>query len=127
MQMSRLIVAHWSQDQRPLQSAAMWQTGMWRIIGAILFAGIVGCTNANVPLNSLNVPPERERRNRTRSAVFAEVRELGPRTAMPTSQETEISLSPGSHARLPADHDGYFVGLCLSGGGSRSANFSAAC
>jgi predicted acylesterase/phospholipase RssA len=105
----------------------MSQAGMWRIVGAVLLVGIVGCTNANVPLNSLNLPPEKQRRNTTPSAVFADVRELGPRAATPTTQETEISALPGSHASLPADHDGYFVGLCLSGGGSRSANFSAAC
>ena len=59
-----------------------------------------GCTNANVPLNGSDVRLEDRRQNHTRAQTVAH--------------------------RTPAEQDGYFVGLALSGGGSRSANFSAA-
>ena len=122
---------NWSLATGSLQSAAMSQARKWRWLWVgVLLVVAGGCTNANVRLNDLTVPPERQRHNATRSAVFADVQVLGPRGSMPTSRETEItaaSAAPAPHAMLPRDSDGYFVGLCLSGGGSRSANFSAAC
>jgi predicted acylesterase/phospholipase RssA len=72
---------------------------------------LTGCTQRNVPLNAAEVPLEQHRQNHT----------LANRSgAVPN-----VVASPGP----PQDrhNDGCFVGLALSGGGSRSANFSAAC
>jgi predicted acylesterase/phospholipase RssA len=77
-------------------------------LGIILTVALVagGCTHVNVALNKPDVPLASRVHNDTRAAMSA--------------------LPPSKDAR-PADSDGYFVGLALSGGGSRSANFSAAC
>ena len=95
-----------------------------RAVGVVLSCG---CTNANVPLNHGRVPPEQRVENATRAAVFADVRSVLRPAAAPTTSESAITPGPLSVAPPPADRDGYFVGLCLSGGGSRSSNFSAAC
>jgi predicted acylesterase/phospholipase RssA len=63
-----------------------------------------GCAYVNQRLDSVTVPLESRRTNHTRAATG------------------ETSLGA-----VDADTDGYFVGLALSGGGSRSANFAAAC
>jgi predicted acylesterase/phospholipase RssA len=84
---------------------------------------VVGCSHANVRLNPANVPVEARRPNATRAALAAHVNlrvERGQRSIEPTTR------SPRPDTIDPND-DGYFVGLALSGGGSRSANFSAAC
>jgi NTE family protein len=60
-----------------------------------------GCSYENKALNDPHVPLEHRKQNNTRAALFTQ--------------------------RPPEDADGYFVGLSLSGGGSRSAAFSAAC
>ena len=65
----------------------------------LIFAG--GCKLENAPLNEGHVRLEDRKVNNTRSALFLQ--------------------------KPPADADGYFVGLSLSGGGSRAANFGAAC
>jgi predicted acylesterase/phospholipase RssA len=72
---------------------------------SVLIVWIAGCTHVNVRLNPPDVLPE----NRIRNATRAD-------TAPPRVTSTR-----------PADADGYFVGLAISGGGSRSANFAAAC
>jgi predicted acylesterase/phospholipase RssA len=69
----------------------------------VLFVG--GCTSVNSRLNDPTLPIEHRVHNHTRAA---------------TSQ-------PLAATNRPADHDGYFVGIAISGGGSRSANFAAAC
>src|SRR5450432_1443019 len=71
------------------------------IVGALVI--VVGCTHTNVRLNRPEVPLESRIHNDTRAAL--------------SSWETPEA----------PNNDGYFVGLALSGGGSRSANFSAAC
>ena len=75
------------------------------ILGLMLLVG--GCTHVNVPLNQSDVPLTARAHNHTRAAM--------------------TSLPADTPAHLPASDDGYFVGLALSGGGSRSANFSAGC
>lgn len=58
--------------------------------------------------------------------MFTGVRAFPMAAESPTTQST--SVSPSLPARPPvSDHGGFFVGLSLSGGGSRAANFSAAC
>jgi predicted acylesterase/phospholipase RssA len=72
----------------------------WLVVSAVVS---VGCTHLNVRLNRPEVPTEARIHNNTRA-----------------------TLSSWQVPEAPND-DGYFVGLALSGGGSRSANFSAAC
>ena len=61
-----------------------------------------GCTNKNVRLNAGNVALESRARNHTRASTVVE------------------------NGRPRANQSGYFIGVAISGGGSRSANFSAA-
>lgn len=90
---------------------------------------LVGCTNANVPLNGAHVRLEDRRQNHTRAAAFADVQLPAAFPASPTSRQSTIipTTAPAQRRLVPFDSDGYFVGLALSGGGSRSANFAAAC
>src|SRR5689334_3171739 len=87
----------------------------------LFLVALPGCTNVNVPLNGPDVPLESRARNHTRATTGGEVPPPQTRPSAPNvSADTSAS-------RFIADNDGYFVGLALSGGGSRSANFSAAC
>jgi len=90
-----------------------------RLLGCILLLTFVGCTSVNIPLNAPNIPLESRANNHTRAGVGAPVPVPAITGAAPSAQ------SPV--AEVPSDRDGWFVGLALSGGGSRSANFSAAC
>ncbi len=87
---------------------------------------IAGCTYINQPLNAPSVPPEQRIRNHTRAETFASVVPESFAATNPTSaaQELRPTTSPSD---IVHDNDGYFVGLAISGGGSRSANFAAAC
>jgi predicted acylesterase/phospholipase RssA len=67
----------------------------------LVFFVVTSCSRENVPLNKPEVSLADRKQNHTRAALFT--------------------------AKPPTDADGYFVGLSLSGGGSRSAAFSAAC
>ena len=66
---------------------------------------LAGCTNKNVRLNAPTVALEQRLHNHTRAST----------------------VLPPSAAAHGANRTGYFVGIAISGGGSRSANFSAAC
>jgi NTE family protein len=79
----------------------------WSALGLLLIC-ITGCTNANRPLNDPHVRLEARQSNHTRAAMIAAGRS-----------------APGHPSAT--SHDGFFVGLSISGGGSRSANFAAAC
>lgn len=83
---------------------------------------VVGCTHKNVRLNPPEVPLEARRVNHTRAATGAPVT---PPQAHPSAPNVKSDQSDDSPRE--AEGDGCFVGLALSGGGSRSANFSAAC
>ena len=73
--------------------------------GITLLLGVLsGCTDVNVALNPINMPIPERRSNETRSAL--------------------AHLASGE--KMGRAEDGWFVGLAISGGGSRSANFSAA-
>jgi predicted acylesterase/phospholipase RssA len=85
---------------------------------ALLLAPFAGCTHVNVPLNPPNVPLESRARNGTRSATFADYAPL----AAPSD---DLIRRPATRPAV-ADGDGLFVGIAISGGGSRSANFAAA-
>jgi hypothetical protein len=71
---------------------------------ALLF--LSSCTHVNKPLNVESTPLERRITNNTLASFAA---------AQPTTRPTAL-----------ARDDGYFVGIAISGGGLRSANFSAA-
>ena len=73
----------------------------------ILLTLLYGCTYVNQPLNPPETPAEARRDNNTRAALV----HVGP---------------PSDATTRPAHDDGWFVGIAISGGGSRSANFSAA-
>ncbi|MDB5322985.1 MAG: uncharacterized protein JWN40_4616, partial [Phycisphaerales bacterium] len=66
-----------------------------------------GCTYVNVPLNPSDAPVDARAVNHTRAALL---------------RSSDASEAPTA----PFEGDGWFVGLAISGGGSRSANFSAA-
>ncbi len=89
------------------------------------------CSYVNFQLNPNNVALEQRQKNQTRAETFSEMQgldmpELGPD---PTTQpEIFPTTSPALAQQAAfADKDGYFVGLAISGGGLRSANFAAAC
>ena len=91
-------------------------------------AAVAGCSYADQPLNGPAVPLERRLTNATRAATFAAVRPPQPaEPAAAVPREIEPASGPSATAPVDTVPDGTFVGLALSGGGSRAANFSAAC
>jgi predicted acylesterase/phospholipase RssA len=108
-------------------------TLVWAILLLLAVACTGGCseqlTSVNRPLNSNRVAYELRARNHTRAATRVGV------ASPDASGSTRVRApAPGDPATSPAraddadtNPDGFFVGLALSGGGSRSANFSAAC
>ena len=95
---------------------------MWVVVAATSLVGTGGCTSANQRLNPSGVMMERRARNHTRATAGA--------VAGPVHSRSPVRLRPsGSASPVNPDvrPDGCFVGLALSGGGSRSANFAAAC
>src|SRR5688500_12513820 len=100
------------------------------VVGTLAAAG---CTSLNVRLNGADHPADAPPvRNHTRAALAAEPTPLHAPAhqdatvrALTDSKATTATTAP---ARLGDDgDDGYFVGIGISGGGSRSANFAAAC
>lgn len=99
------------------------------VVAALVGLAVGGCGLSNVELNNAQTPLELRKKNQTRSAMSAEfgllqpdegrMRLRGGNVPVPTSKPTPTGR--------PADRDGTFVGVAISGGGSRSANFSAAC
>ncbi len=69
---------------------------------AILLLFVPACTRLNVPLNKPEVAWEQRTKNNTRAAIARRM--------------SDRAFSPGT-----------FVGISISGGGSRSANFASAC
>jgi predicted acylesterase/phospholipase RssA len=96
--------------------------GRWLLWLLIVSCALLGCTNVNVPLNGPEVPLEARVRNHTRATTGGDVPPPQTRPSAPN-----VSADVTAPPRVVSDSDGYFVGLALSGGGSRSANFSAAC
>src|SRR2546423_5512301 len=82
---------------------------------------LCGCKYANKPLNSVNRPLEARVKNRTRAALGASI--------SPVSSALTPGIAPTTLPNPPTvrDDDGYFVGISISGGGSRSSVFAAAC
>jgi predicted acylesterase/phospholipase RssA len=102
--------------------------------GALLLVVVVlsaaGCTHANRPLNPADVQLEARGRNRTLAALDAGLTptfRATPSAQADASRVVRADAAGGAQAPADARDDGCFVGLALSGGGSRSANFSAGC
>lgn len=91
----------------------------------ILCALVTGCTYVNKPLNSVKLPLEARAKNNTRAVLGAPII-LPQATTQPddTIVRAEVGDDP-QDTGADRNHDGYFVGLSLSGGGSRSSNFAA--
>src|SRR3954470_12003246 len=97
------------------------------VCGVLLLVG-TGCATGTRPLNSLKLPYEARSKNHTRAAIGAELlpAQAGRRPHAQTRPATRHGDAARAEAHAPVDNDGYFVGLAISGGGSRSANFAAA-
>lgn len=76
-------------------------------------------------MNAQTVALEQRVRNHTRSAVFADM--TPPQEGNRSAIKSERAIAATGADVPPPDNDGTFVGLAISGGGSRSANFAAAC
>jgi len=97
---------------------------------AITLCALSGCTYVNRPLDSATTSLEQRHHNQTRASLAADISPLG----VSADRVQDVTISPAtapsttqSTARASASDDGYFVGVSISGGGSRSANFAAAC
>ena len=78
-----------------------------------------GCTSVNEPLGT--------KVNRTRAALAAAPPPMDAQADQRIGPATlPVSRPANTAGNYPRD-DGFFVGVAISGGGSRSANFSAAC
>lgn len=97
-----------------------WTPGFFSV--ALVLAA--GCTSFNKPLDSVSKEANQRVRNHTRAALSA----LPPNVTSGAAHDSRIQPATAP-TTFPADpnRDGYFVGIAISGGGSRSANFSAAC
>lgn len=73
----------------------------------VVMALAAGCTSVNEPLNPVDTPVTARRLNHTHAAILQ-------------------SSDPAAGPHQSYAGDGWFVGLAISGGGLRSANFSAA-
>jgi predicted acylesterase/phospholipase RssA len=89
------------------------------------------CSYVNTQLNPNSVALESRQKNQTLAETYSDLQgldtpDLGPD---PTTQPQIFPTTSPSFAEKAAvaDKDGYFVGLAISGGGLRSANFAAAC
>jgi predicted acylesterase/phospholipase RssA len=88
----------------------------------VLAVAGLGCTNKNKSLGDATVGTNPHGINQTRAALGVTVQ---PITA-PTTRSS-IADASGPPTAPISDQDGIFFGIAISGGGSRSANFSAAC
>ena len=80
------------------------------LLSFILLLAVGGCTYVNRPLNAPRIAMEARRHNATRATL-----------------DIAAQLPDAPPAQTRAESDGYFIGIAISGGGLRSANFSAAC
>jgi len=93
------------------------------VVGLLILSG---CSYPNRQLNGPSLLLEQRQKNHTRSAVFADVTAPQETETSPLRTDRIVRGSKPDFS-MPPDQDGTFVGLAISGGGSRSANFSAAC
>jgi predicted acylesterase/phospholipase RssA len=98
---------------------------VWLVASLVAAGAPAGCTSVNRRLNAGSVPVEKRVHNRTRAATGVEAVPVSARSAARVRADGPGDSPPAPIADVRPD--GCFVGLALSGGGSRSANFSAAC
>jgi predicted acylesterase/phospholipase RssA len=119
----------WAIRTAGLGLASAVLTGIW--IASLLLCALIlaGCSYANVSLNDGSVLLENRKKNHTRAETFSQVQPTGslPAGAPSTTKAIYPTTSINTVYENPGDKDGYFVGLSISGGGLRSANFGAAC
>src|SRR3954469_22183600 len=102
----------------------LWAVGAVAVWVVAVASG--GCTFVNRQLNTPQVAVESRAHNHTRAATGVSAAPVTATTAgrgRPANPTTREPPSLGS-AAYDVHPDGCFVGLALSGGGSRSANFS---
>jgi predicted acylesterase/phospholipase RssA len=119
------------------------------VAAAMAIGGAVGCTSVDFPRNDLFKPSSTFTDNSVdRAENFVDRPPLaahlddgrpGPSTntsyfnvpdpdpVAPAYLATSAVAQATRMTRRPAERDGFFVGVAISGGGSRSANFAAAC
>src|SRR5262249_17250340 len=102
----------------PVQSPPMFRRSSAIVLCAML---LCGCTYANRQLNPLSLPLESRIANHTHASLGVDI--------WTKTTATQPEIVPVANPANPPirDDDGYFVGLAISGGGSRSAVFAAAC
>lgn len=110
-------------DTRLLQNRS--RTFTTGLASLALIVALGGCTNVNRQLNKPTVALERREPNRTRAGTFTAMAPVASSTS--TDPMRPASATQPTAGPAIVDNDGYFVGIAISGGGSRSANFSAAC
>ena len=98
----------------------------FRLLTGVPIIFVLGCSYVDAPLNNEKTPIESRIVNRTRSALFANVAPPATNESVSMLRTEHVVRSADDGADGPHDKDGFFVGLALSGGGSRSANFTAA-
>lgn len=100
---------------------------MWLV--CLLAAMLAGCTYVNVPKNKLSKSVTTWRRNANdRAEMFTEQSLLSARRDLDGDENSAPTIATTRPIALrDTERDGYFVGVAISGGGSRSAVFSAAC
>lgn len=105
-----------------------FMAAMWLVV-------MLGCTSVNQPLNPPTMAIEKRSLNQTRADLHARIAPFDSRgdTVIRPSRWGQVlgvsellSTTRPSTGKDPRE-DGYFVGIAISGGGSRSANFSAGC
>lgn len=110
----------------PAMNGHGWRRG-WVFTGRfLLVAGVVclsGCTSANQRLDTLSGPLGTRKSNHTPAAISATYHP--PSQLAPAGDRRRIEPATQVMTTLPSSQDGCFVGVAISGGGSRSANFSA--
>jgi predicted acylesterase/phospholipase RssA len=106
----------------PLRMNRLRLAAAYFLLLAAVAAG--GCTHKNRSLGDRTVGGDVSGVNRTRAALGVPVQPLAT-----TTQPIVPGDPSAAHPATPAitDADGVFCGIAISGGGSRSANFAAAC
>ncbi len=82
------------------------------------------CTHRNVALNSADVEPANRARNSTLASIGANLPPL--RGGLSRLRGEPFTYDPAEVPFVPRTR-GFFVGVAISGGGSRSSNFAGAC
>src|SRR4051794_39684191 len=97
-------------------------------LAALICFTTSACTYVNEQLTPAAIPLESRTRNKTLAETFTNVKPVSQQAGEEPINERQITpTTKPTPFTGDTNGDGYFVGLALSGGGSRSANFSAAC